>query len=112
VGERVDPTNTSGYVERPKGAPVRPGLLTVRQPLSPRASFVAGTLAFALPFLVWCAISYLPFLWHPLVLVHQPGDTRVPGTYAYLAEGQLVEREVFAARNAELARAGAKLATG
>jgi NitT/TauT family transport system permease protein len=112
VGERVDLTNTSGYVERPKGAPVRPGLLTVRQPLSPRASFVAGTLAFVLPFLVWCAISYLPFLWHPLVLVHQPGDTRVPGTYAYLAEGQLVEREVFAARNAELARAGAKLATG
>lgn len=112
MGEPADSTNGSGYVARPKIAPVRPGIFSVRQPLSPRASFVAGTLAFALPFLLWCALSYLPFLWHPLVLVHQPGDTRVPGTYAYLAEGQLVEREVFAARNAELARAGAKLATG
>lgn len=112
MGEQVDSTNTSGYVARPKIAPARLGIFSVRTPLSPRASFVAGTLAFVLPFLLWCAISYVPFLWHPLVLVHDPGDTRVPGTYAYLAQGQLVEREVFAARNQELARARAKLATG
>ena len=57
-------------------------------------------------------LSYLPFVWHPLVFVHDPGDTTVPGTYTYLAEGQLVEREVFAARNLELALAHAKLAIG
>jgi NitT/TauT family transport system permease protein len=89
-----------------------PGLLAVREPLSKRASLVAGALAFAIPFALWCLVSYVPFVWHPLVLVHDPGDTSVPGTYSYLAEGQLVEREVFAARNAELSRAKKKLASG
>ncbi|HEU5074063.1 MAG TPA: hypothetical protein VFU02_07815, partial [Polyangiaceae bacterium] len=102
MSEPAEPTNALGDVARQKPAPFRPGVFGVRQPLSSRASLVAGALAFALPFLLWCAISYIPFLWHPLVLVHDPGDTRVPGTYAYLAEGQLVEREVFAARNEEL----------
>ena len=96
----------------PMEKPVRPRLLAVRQPLSPRATFLVGVLAFAAPFVAWCALSYLPFVWHPLVLVQDPGDTSVPGTYAYLAEGQLVEREVFAARNQELARAGKGLARG
>jgi NitT/TauT family transport system permease protein len=89
-----------------------PGLLAVREPLPKRASFIAGILAFAIPFALWCVVSYVPFIWHPLMLVHDPGDPSVSGTYSYLAEGQLVEREVFAARNAELARAGKKLATG
>jgi NitT/TauT family transport system permease protein len=89
-----------------------PGLLAVREPLPARVSFVAGLLAFAIPFALWCLVSYVPFLWHPLVLVHDPGDTSLPGTYSYLAQGQLVEREVFAARNEELRRAKRKLATG
>jgi NitT/TauT family transport system permease protein len=96
----------------PMQEPVVPRLLAVRQPLSSRATFLVGLLAFAVPFLVWCALSYLPFLWHPLMLVKDPGDTTVPGTYAYLSEGQLVEHEVFAARNQELARAKKKLALG
>lgn len=108
----ADPISAPGDIGRPKLAPVQPGLFGVRQPLSRRANLVAGVLAFALPLLLWCAVSYIPFLWHPLVLVHDPGDTSVPGTYAYLAEGQLVEREVFAARNEELLRANATLAKG
>jgi NitT/TauT family transport system permease protein len=96
----------------PMEEPVVPRLLAVRQPLSPRATFFVGLLAFGVPFLLWCALSYVPFLWHPLVLIHDAGDKSVPGTYAYLAEGQLVEREVFAARNLELARVKKQLATG
>jgi NitT/TauT family transport system permease protein len=96
----------------PMEEPVRPRLLAVRQPLSSRATFLVGILAFGVPLLLWCALSYVPFLWHPLVLVEDAGDTNVPGTYAYLAEGQLVEREVFAARNQELAQAHKKLARG
>jgi NitT/TauT family transport system permease protein len=96
----------------PMEEPVRPRLLAVRQPLSPRANLFVGLLAFVVPLALWCALSYLPFVWHPLVLVQDPGDTSVTGTYAYLAEGQLVEREVFAARNVELGRAGKKLARG
>jgi NitT/TauT family transport system permease protein len=70
------------------------------------------TLAFALPLLSWCAVSYLPFLWHPQVLVASAGDTQVKGTYDYVAAGQRVERAVFQERNRELSRAGAALAAG
>jgi NitT/TauT family transport system permease protein len=69
-------------------------------------------LAFLLPLGLWCLISYVPFLWHPQVLVEHPGDSSVPGDYAYIAEGQLVEREVFEKRNEELQKAGARLARG
>src|SRR5690348_4118333 len=88
------------------------GLFAVRQPLSNRARFWVGLFAFLLPLLIWCAISYVPFIWHPQVLIEDPGDTSVPGTYSYLAEGQRVERAEFVARNQELANAGAKLARG
>ena len=57
-------------------------------------------------------VSYVPFLWHPLVYIEDPGDTEVAGVYDYLAEGQMVDDEVFAKRNIELKVAGAKLATG
>jgi NitT/TauT family transport system permease protein len=86
--------------------------LTVREPLSRRAELTAGVLAFVLPLVLWSIVSYVPFVWHPLVLVHDPGDTRVPGTYSYLAAGQRVEREVFESRKRELAASGAKPAAG
>ncbi|XXS69169.1 ABC transporter permease [Sorangium sp. So ce131] len=94
---------------RPRRAP---GLFAVQAPISRRAGLRLGVLAFALPLAVWCVISYVPFVWHPLVHVSHPGDTAVPGAYAYIAEGQLVDREVFEQRNVELARAGKRLAEG
>lgn len=86
--------------------------MVVREPLPKAATLWLSLLAFAIPLLFWCLISYVPFIWHPLVEVTDAGDTSVAGDYAYVAEGQLVEREVFAARNAELAAAGAQLAEG
>jgi NitT/TauT family transport system permease protein len=68
--------------------------------------------AFLIPLGLWCVVSYVPFLWHPLVLVTDAGDRTVPGQYSYLAEEQRVEREEFDKRNAELQAAGAKLAQG
>ncbi len=87
-------------------------LLSVRHPLSPRAQAVAGVLAFVLPLLTWCLLSYVPFLWHPQVLVEHPGDTAKPGQYSFIATGQRVDLDVFEGRNAELAAAGAELARG
>lgn len=57
-------------------------------------------------------VSYVPFFWHPLVYIEDPGDIEVVGMYSYLAEGQMVEDEVFINRNIELKAAGAKLARG
>lgn len=69
-------------------------------------------LAFVMPLWLWCVVSYVPLVWHPLVHVTDAGDTSVPGQYSYLAEGQLVDREVFEKRNAELSVAGAEQARG
>src|SRR5262245_22419017 len=101
-------------------APVKAGsrsrqrkpLLSVRDPLSARAHATMGVLAFVVPLVLWCVLSYVPFLWHPQVLVEDAGDTAVPGQYSFIAAGQRVDREVFAGRNAELAAAGSRLARG
>jgi NitT/TauT family transport system permease protein len=97
--------------EKPAGNPRR-RLLSVRTPLPPRASLVAGVLAFVLPFLAWCIVSYVPFIWHPLVHVRDAGDVNVPGEYSYVAVDQLIDLEVFDKRNQELARAHAKPVLG
>jgi NitT/TauT family transport system permease protein len=86
--------------------------LAVGEPLAPKLRSVLTCAAFLLPLLAWCLISYVPFLWHPLVEVVAPGDASAPGLYSYLAQGQLVDREVFDKRNAELSAAGAELARG
>jgi NitT/TauT family transport system permease protein len=101
-------------------APVKAGtrrrrrkpLLSVRDPLSARAHGTAGALAFIVPLVLWCVLSYVPFLWHPQVLVDDPGDSSAPGQYSFIATGQRVDREVFDGRNAELSAAGRKLASG
>jgi hypothetical protein len=47
-GEELDASSFD-----PMAEPVRPRLLAVRQPLSRRASAIAGVLAFAMPFAIW-----------------------------------------------------------
>ena len=86
--------------------------LSIREPLPARTRAWLSVLAFLLPLGLWCLVSYVPFVWHPLVMVTDAGDRTVPGQYSYLAEEQRVEREVFEKRNQELAAAGAKLAEG
>lgn len=84
----------------------------VRKELSPKKRGTLLLLSFLLPLAAWAVVSYCPYVWHPLVHVTDPGDTGVPGTYAYLAAGQMVQRDVFVARNRELKAAGAALAEG
>lgn len=45
--------------------------------------------SFALPLLIWSAVSYLPFLWHPNVKITDPGDV------SYFREDMEVERSTF-----------------
>lgn len=46
--------------------------------------------SFILPILIWCLVSYVPFIWHPNVQITKPGDV------TYFKEGMLLKREVFA----------------
>jgi NitT/TauT family transport system permease protein len=87
-------------------APPRKRLVQVRAPLGPRASFFFGLGAFILPLLVWSAFSYLPFIWHPKVLIHDPGDV------SYFTVDMLVDKPMFDEENAKLKETGGKPATG
>lgn len=82
------------------------GLMEVRKPLSPRAAFWALQAAFLLPLLVWCAFSYVPFLWHPMVQIQDPGSVE------YFEPGMQVERALFNEENAKSIADGRKPATG
>jgi NitT/TauT family transport system permease protein len=68
--------------------------------------------AFLVPLFLWSIVSYVPFVWHPVVLVSDAGDSNVPGQYAYIEKDQRVDVAEFEARNQELAAAHAKLAQG
>jgi NitT/TauT family transport system permease protein len=48
-------------------------LFQVLKPLSGRAKLVLGLMSFAFPVLVWSIVSYVPFVWHPQMLITDPG---------------------------------------
>jgi NitT/TauT family transport system permease protein len=68
--------------------------LGIRRPLTVRQRLVLTVGSFVLPLLVWSALSYVPFLWHPKVEVTSAG-----GLEEY-AVGSVLEREAFEAENA------------
>jgi NitT/TauT family transport system permease protein len=84
----------------------RPFFLSVRTALSPRARSLLLIGAFALPLLLWSIVSYVPFVWHPDMLILQPGGVD------YFQPGMLVDRATFASERAAQAAAGGDLPTG
>ncbi|MDX2186947.1 MAG: ABC transporter permease [Opitutaceae bacterium] len=63
-------------------------------------------MSFLLPLLVWAAVSYLPFLWHPLVKVSIAGDS------AWVKAGAMLDRKAFAEENTALAAKGLRQMEG
>ena len=78
----------------------------VRQELSPRKRSLLGIGSFLLPLLIWCAVSYLPAVWHPMVLVSQPGDVD------YFQVDMLVDKQVFKQELADAINAHKALPVG
>lgn len=64
-----------------------------RRELSQRRSSLLTIFSFALPLVVWCAVSYLPFLWHPDVRLEVSAD-RENVTTVYTA-GDRVSKGFF-----------------
>lgn len=52
--------------------------------------------SFVLPLLVWCAVSYLPFIWHPQVMVDAAGGVD------YFQPGMRVDADEFRQQAAEM----------
>ena len=84
----------------------RPQWFGVRKELPPRRGKLLFTLAFVLPLLAWSIVSYVPFVWHPLVEVTEPAGA------SFFQRGMLVEKAVFEAENHKLAAARRPLARG
>ncbi|MBU6418827.1 MAG: ABC transporter permease [Proteobacteria bacterium] len=62
----------------------------VRAPLTRRVRIFLAICSFLLPLAVWSAVSYVPFLWHPDVLISDPGDVD------YFLPGMRVTKATFA----------------
>ena len=82
------------------------GVLQVRKNLDRRLSFWLTQGAFLLPLLAWCAVSYLPFVWHPQINIVDPG------TVDYFQAGMQVERTEFQEQNQKQIAEGGKPASG
>jgi len=64
---------------------------TPRTELDNASKRILTVASFTIPLLLWCLVSYAPFLWHPQVEITQPGGV------SYFREGTLVDKEVFEA---------------
>lgn len=64
--------------------------LQVLKPIPPRAKLIVGCLSFVLPVLLWSIVSYVPFVWHPQVLITNPGSVD------YLQVGMRMGKAAFA----------------
>ena len=62
--------------------------------------------AFVLPLLLWCMVSYVPFVWHPQVELTSPGDVD------YFQPGMRVDRDEFLAQSAQMREQGGALPQG
>jgi NitT/TauT family transport system permease protein len=80
--------------------------LGLRHELPPRRRLVLIVLSFALPLALWSAVSYVPWIWHPLVRITDPGGVD------YFLPGMDIDRAAFVRESANAAKAGLKLPRG
>ena len=57
--------------------------------LSPQSKILLGFGSFLIPILIWCAVSYLPFIWHPQVQITNSASV------SFLQVGSRVDKSVF-----------------
>ena len=73
----------------------RSTLFRVLRPLSPRARLAIGILSFVLPVGLWSLVSYVPALWHPQIMITDPGSVSYLDVGAHLArdayQGELAD---------------------
>jgi NitT/TauT family transport system permease protein len=80
--------------------------LGLKKELPGRRRLLLTILSFLMPLLLWTAVSYVPWLWHPLVRVTVPGDVD------YFTDDMEVPRADFARELAKVKAAGGTLPEG
>lgn len=61
----------------------------VAKELSPRSKLIFGFASFLIPILIWCCVSYLPFIWHPQVQITNSGSV------SYLQVDTRIDKQTF-----------------
>ena len=74
----------------------------VARELSPQSKILLGFGSFLIPILIWCAVSYLPFIWHPQVQITNSGSI------SFLQVGSRVDKSVFYAEAQNAVNTGTK----
>lgn len=64
-------------------------MVKISHALSRKASLSLGIASFIIPLLIWCAVSYLPFIWHSQVMISKSGDV------VYFEPDTRIDRTVF-----------------
>jgi NitT/TauT family transport system permease protein len=80
--------------------------LGLKEELPHRRKVLLTALSFLVPFVLWCAVSYIPWLWHPNVRITAPGDVD------YFVEDMDVPRADFERELAKVKAAGGTLPEG
>jgi len=78
----------------------------VLRPLVGRRRLWLWVLSFTLPVLVWSAVSYVPFLWHPVMRVTDPGEV------SWFTTGMMIDRHEFASEAAKVVATGGRAPRG
>lgn len=73
----------------------------VHSRLTRRARIVLGFASILLPLLLWSAVSYVPFIWHPDILISDPGSVD------YFQPGMRIDKATFASEVAQAKKDGA-----
>ena len=82
------------------------GWFAVRKELPRNRIRIIGVFSFLLPLLVWCAISYVPFIWHPMVMIKTPGDVD------YFQVDMLIDKATFSSELANMQNTGKEIPQG
>jgi NitT/TauT family transport system permease protein len=74
----------------------RASWLAIRQPLSPRKATILKVGSFLMPLVLWCVVSYVPFVWHPKMLITDAGDSEL------FVKDERFDRDVYEKENSDL----------
>jgi NitT/TauT family transport system permease protein len=80
--------------------------LGLKSELPARRRLILTILSFVIPLALWAIVSYVPFIWHPLVMITDAGDVD------YFTAGEVFPYSDFLDQNKEMKAEGSKPAQG
>src|SRR6267142_2754597 len=80
--------------------------LGLKKELPRRRQLQLTVLSFVIPLVLWCVVSYVPWVWHPLIHITDPGMVD------YFSEGLDIPRADFYKELAKAKAAGEPLPKG